>query len=152
MLPGRSAAPWLIGIAGLVVVVLAAVALWFVLDDRGESDREAYCASLTDVTDDGDLAGALGTADERTLDEVEQVAAVAPDVVADDWETLAEVARTRQRWPTVATWAPWSRCSPPSRRSRAMRGTSAGWSSSSRCPDGDVIRNVVVVRTAPDQQ
>ena len=93
MLPGRSAAPWLIGIAGLVVVVLAAVALWFVLDDRGESDREAYCASLTDVTDDGDLAGALETADERTLDEVEQVAAVAPDVVADDWETLAEVAR-----------------------------------------------------------
>ena len=60
---------------------------------RGESDREAYCASLTDVTDDGDLAGALETADERTLDEVEQVAAVAPDVVADDWETLAEVAR-----------------------------------------------------------
>ena len=93
VLPGRSAAPWLIGIAGLVVVVLATVALWFVLDDRGESDRDLLCGADRRVTDDGDLAGALETADERTLDEVEQVAAVAPDVVADDWETLAEVAR-----------------------------------------------------------
>lgn len=93
VLPGRSAAPWLIAIAGLVVMVLTVVALWFVLDDDGESDRDAYCAALADVTDNGDLAGALATADGRSLDELERVAARAPDVVADDWETLIEVAR-----------------------------------------------------------
>lgn len=93
VLPGRSGAPRLFGIAGLVVVVLVAVALWFVLDDGGEPDRDAYCEALTDVTDGGDLAGALQTADERTLEDLDDVAALAPDVVADDWETLTEVAR-----------------------------------------------------------
>lgn len=63
------------------------------LDDGGESDRAAYCEALTDVTDGGDLAGALQTADERTLEDLDEVGALAPDVVADDWETLIEVAR-----------------------------------------------------------
>jgi hypothetical protein len=89
--PGRSRLPWLV--AGVVVLCgVVALALWLVLDDDGESSREAYCAALRDVTNDGDLTAAIEDADEETGTRLREVADLAPDAVAGDWDVLADLA------------------------------------------------------------
>jgi hypothetical protein len=77
----------------VVLVAVVATALWMLLDDDGESRREAYCAALSDVTNEGDLTGALEEADESTVTELRDVADLAPDAVADDWDTLVTLAQ-----------------------------------------------------------
>ena len=89
---GHSKRPWVLGIVGLVVAVLVGVALWIVFGPDGEETRAEYCAALRDATDNGDLLGVLGSADEETVAAFREVADLAPDAVAGDWDTLVEIA------------------------------------------------------------
>lgn len=90
--PSRSRLPLLIGLAVVLALVGGGVAAWFLLHDDGEDTRAAYCAELRTLTNDGDLMGTIAAADESTLTQLEQVAAVAPSAVADDWQQLQKLA------------------------------------------------------------
>jgi hypothetical protein len=81
---------------GLIVAVVAIVLLvgavgvvvWLLGEDDGGGDRDAYCETLRTATNDGDVAGALGSTDPAVLD---RLADEAPDAVADDWERLVDL-------------------------------------------------------------
>jgi len=81
---------WLVAV-GLVVVVAVVVGVVLLLTRDDEAGRSAYCDQLADVTADGDLASALEQADATTLEAVQQLAADAPDAVADDWARILDV-------------------------------------------------------------
>lgn len=91
--PGRSRRPWLVGAAALVVAGIVAGVGFVLLDGDGEERRDAYCAALTEATNGGDLMGALEGADADTVATLEEAADLAPDVVADEWDTLLSLAR-----------------------------------------------------------
>lgn len=90
--PGRSRLPLLIGVVVVLVLIGGGVAAWFLLRADGEDTRAAYCAQLKTLTNDGDLMGTVAAADESTLAQLEQVTAVAPAAVADDWQRLEKLA------------------------------------------------------------
>jgi hypothetical protein len=81
-----------IGGFALVLAVVVGIALWMVFEPDGEEQREAYCAALRDVTNDGDLLGALESADSGIAQEFRDIAELAPDAVDGEWETLVSLA------------------------------------------------------------
>jgi hypothetical protein len=86
--PGRNRKPLYIAIAVVIALVIAGGAAYLVLRDDGEGTREAYCAALRDLSDNGDLMSAVEGADARTADKLKAAIDLAPDVVADDWKKL----------------------------------------------------------------
>jgi hypothetical protein len=89
--PARRRTALLITLGVVVLVVVGVgVVLWLV--NRGDGgDRSAYCETLRAATNDGDLAGALGSTDPAVVD---QLADEAPDAVADDWVLLVQLRDT----------------------------------------------------------
>ena len=94
--PGRSRLPLLIGLVVVLALVGGGVAAWFLLRDEGENTRAEYCAGLKELTDDGDLLGVAGAADESTLAQLEKVADLAPDAVEADWQRLRDLAASEE--------------------------------------------------------
>ena len=83
-----------LGVAAAMTVVVIAGALFWVLRDDGEDRREEYCAELRDLTNDGDLATALSSADPSTLERIQKLPDTAPNAVADDWQLIADTIAT----------------------------------------------------------
>lgn len=94
--PGRNRKPLFIGIAAALVLVIGAAVAYVVLRDDGEDTRAAYCAALRELTQNGDLESAVSGADASTLKDVQTVRDLAPNAVADDWDTLSDVATQAQ--------------------------------------------------------
>ncbi|HEY7045300.1 MAG TPA: hypothetical protein VH419_16640 [Nocardioidaceae bacterium] len=86
--PHRNRAPLFVGLGVVLVLIVAGVVTYLVLRDSGEDTRQAYCTELRRLTHDGDLAGALQSADASAEQEIKKVAGLAPDAVADDWDAL----------------------------------------------------------------
>lgn len=86
--PGRSRTPVFIGIAVVLALVIAGSVAFLLLRDDGEDTRAAYCAALRDLTDNGDLTGAVEGAGSATLDDFTAVVDLAPNAVSDDWAKL----------------------------------------------------------------
>ena len=51
-------------------LILGGGIAYLALRDTGEDNREAYCAALRDLTDNGDLTSAINDADQQTVDDV----------------------------------------------------------------------------------
>jgi hypothetical protein len=94
--PGRNRKPLFIAIAVVIALVIAGGIAYLVLRDDGEDTRAAYCAALRDLTDNGDLMGALGNADASTADKLKTAMDLAPDAVAGDWKKLNEAIQSGQ--------------------------------------------------------
>lgn len=86
--PGRNRKPMFITIGVVLALVIAGGIAYLALRDNGESNREAYCAALRDLTHNGDLTSAIDSADQSTVDKIQTVMDLAPDSVADSWRTL----------------------------------------------------------------
>lgn len=89
--PRRSRVPLYIAAGVVLLLLVAAVGGWIVLRDGGEEGRAEYCAALDDLTQGGDPMSALGSVDGSTLGRIDDLAALAPDAVADDWTTVTDL-------------------------------------------------------------
>ncbi|MBA2574149.1 MAG: hypothetical protein H0V02_05080 [Nocardioidaceae bacterium] len=94
--PGRSRLPLVIGLVVVLALIGGGVAAWFLLRDEGEDTRAEYCAGLKELTNDGDLLGVVGAADESTLVQLEKVADLAPSAVEADWQRLRDLAASEE--------------------------------------------------------
>ncbi len=95
--PGRNRKPIFIGIGVALVLIIGGVAAYFVFRDDGEDNREAYCAALRDVTDNGDLTSALDGADSSTVSDLQEVVDLAPNAVSNEWKTLTDFVEDAQQ-------------------------------------------------------
>ena len=76
--------------------MVAGGAAYLVLRDDGEDTREAYCAALRDLSNNGDLMSAVDGADAGTADKLKAAIDLAPDAVADDWKKLEKAVEDSQ--------------------------------------------------------
>ncbi len=86
--PGRNRTPIFIGIGVVLALVIAGGIGYLVFRDDGEGTRQAYCAALKDLTNNGDLISAVNGADATSLSDIKTVMDLAPNAVADDWAKL----------------------------------------------------------------
>jgi hypothetical protein len=94
--PGRNRKPLYLGLLVALVLLVGGVVAWQLLKDDGEDTRAAYCSALKTLTNDGDLTGALGSADASSLNQVAEVQRLAPDAVRDDWDKLQSAIQSAQ--------------------------------------------------------
>lgn len=88
---GRNRTPLIIAVVAVLVLAAAAGGAYLLLRDDGESTRAAYCDSLTELTQGGDLSAAAEAMGPEITDQLQQVIDEAPDVVADDWNKLRDL-------------------------------------------------------------
>lgn len=93
---GRSRKPLIIGLVVALVLAVGGIVAWQLLKGNGEQTRVAYCAALKQLTNNGDIVGALSQADASTLSQLTKVQSLAPDAVKGDWDTLQSLAKTAQ--------------------------------------------------------
>jgi hypothetical protein len=92
--PGRSRAPFVVGLAAVLALAVGGVVVWLVLRDDGEETRAAYCQELRDLTNDGELLSNDGPDLDALSDRLERLHEVAPSAVSDDWETLRDAVES----------------------------------------------------------
>jgi predicted negative regulator of RcsB-dependent stress response len=92
----RSRTPLYVGLLVVLVLVISAVVAWRVFGSSADSTRAAYCSTLKRVTHNGDLRGALSTANVRSLNQVAKLEQLAPSTVRGDWDTLQSLVTSAQ--------------------------------------------------------
>jgi hypothetical protein len=78
----------IVAVGVVVLLVAVGVVVWSLSSDDGGGDRDAYCETLRTATNDGDLAGALGSTDPTVVD---QLADESPDDIREDWQRLVKL-------------------------------------------------------------
>lgn len=99
--PGRNRKPLYLGLLAAVALIIGGLVAWQLLKDDGEDTRAAYCAEMKDLTHDGDLTSALNAADASSLNQLEKLQQLAPNVVRDDWDTLQSLFESAQSYGKV---------------------------------------------------
>ena len=86
--PSRSRLPLLLGAVAVAVLLIGGLLTWLLLRDDGESSRAAYCRAMRELTNEGDLPGAVsgGLADAPAA--IAKVRDLAPDAVRGEWDDL----------------------------------------------------------------
>lgn len=91
--PSRSRLPLVIGAVVVVLVVVAGLLAWFLLRDDGEDTRAAYCDAVRELTNDGDLQGALSGGLTDAPAAVAKVRDLAPTAVRSEWDDLYDLVQ-----------------------------------------------------------
>lgn len=93
---GRNRKPAFIAVGAVLALLIAGGIGYLVFRDDGEDTRQAYCAALRDVTNNGDLVGAVNSADPTLLEDLKTLMNLAPNAVADDWKKVDQVVSDAQ--------------------------------------------------------
>lgn len=88
VMPGRSRLPLVVGAVVVALVVVGGLLAWFLLRDDGEDTRAAYCDAVRELTNDGDLAGAVSGGLAAAPAAVKKVRDLAPSAVHGEWDDL----------------------------------------------------------------
>lgn len=92
--PGRSRLPRLFVAAAVVAALVAGLVIWRVVHDHDERNRDAYCATLRQLTGGGNLAAAAQRLGSGAPAALQRLRTLAPDSVRGEWDDLAALVQS----------------------------------------------------------